>query len=135
MGKIGVFQFHRTLFIFVFFFLAVHGSGPGFRFHCLRQRILTVKQGLQRVLYLVNRPRAAVNRRQHGDQHIGVMLNIVKVIGVFVVIMGAFVVVQIRLQFRFHCRVLRFGGKHILVLAGIGGYGQSGGPALKHGGA
>ena len=48
------------------------------------------------------------------------MLNFVEVIVVFVVIVGAFIVVEAVLQFCFHAAVGGFGGKHIRVFQWVG---------------
>ena len=99
MGQIEVFQRHRTdviivgnlHFIFVFLDAGRTGirvcnrviAGAGFRpvaglnLHILRQRILAVEDGLEQAAYLVNRPFSLPERRQHGNQHIGVMFDLI----------------------------------------------------------
>ena len=91
-----------------------------FGFHGFRENILLIKKHLQLALYLAERPRATLERRERRDQHIRVMPDLVKVKMIFVVIVRRFVIVQLALQLRFHRAVLRFGGKHIAVLAGVG---------------
>ena len=143
MGQIEVFQRHRTdviivgnlHFIFVFLDAGRTGirvcnrviAGAGFRpvaglnLHILRQRILAVEDGLEQAAYLVNRPFSLPERRQHGNQHIGVMFDLIQVKMVFVVIMGAFVIVQILLKLCLKRQILRLRRQHICISAGIGG--------------
>ena len=54
---------------------------------------------------------------------------------VLIVVVGAFVGVEILLQFRFHGAILRLCRQHIRVLAGIGGHVDAGCPALNQHGA
>ena len=91
-----------------------------FGFHGFREDVLLIKKHLQLALYLVKRPRAALERCERGDQHIRVMPDLIKIKVILVVIMRRFVIVQLGLQLCLHRAVLRFGGKHIAVLAGVG---------------
>lgn len=52
------------------------------------------------------------------------MPDLIKIKVILVVIMRRFVVVQLALQLCLHRAVLRFGSKHIAVLAGIGRYAE-----------
>ncbi len=55
------------------------------RHHVLGEGILPVKEHGKRTLYLVQRPRALMERGENRDQHIGVVLNVVKIIMIFVI--------------------------------------------------
>ena len=63
------------------------------------------------------------------------MLDVVQIKMVLIVVMGAFVGVEILLQFRFHGAILRLCRQHIRVLTGVGGYVDAGGSALNQQGA
>ena len=99
-------------------------SVANFGFHSFREDVLLVKEHLQLALYLAKRPSAALERRERGDQHIRVMPDLIEVKVILVIIMRRFVIVQLGLQRCLHRAVLRFGGKHIAVLAGIGRYAE-----------
>ena len=62
-----------------------------------------------------------MQRREDRGQDIGIVLDLVKVIVVFVVIVGAFVGVEIFLQLGFQRTVGGFGGKNVRVLRLIAG--------------
>ena len=94
---------------------------PGFRFHSLGQDILLLKKHFQIVLYIGKGKDPFVKGRENGDQHIGVVLDIVKIIVVFIVAMGAFVGIQVFLQLRFHGAVGFLCGQHIRILRQVGG--------------
>lgn len=93
---------------------------PGFHHHILRENVLAVKQHLQRSLYLVYCPLSLMERTQKRKQHIGVMFDFVQIEVVFVIVMGAFIGIQIMLQIIFQRTVGSFGGQHIPILARIG---------------
>ena len=63
------------------------------------------------------------------------MLDVVQIKMVLIVVVGAFVGVEILLQFRFHGAILRLCRQHIRVLTGVGGYVDAGGSALNQQGA
>ena len=63
------------------------------------------------------------------------MLDVVQIKMVLIVVMGAFVGVEILLLFRFHGAILRLCRQHIRVLTGVGGYLDAGGSALNQQGA
>ena len=63
------------------------------------------------------------------------MLDVVQLEVVLIVVVGAFVGVEILLQFRFHGAILRLCRQHIRVLTGVGGYVHAGGSALNQQGA
>ena len=63
------------------------------------------------------------------------MLDVVQIKMVLIVVVGAFVGVEILLQFRFHGTILRLCRQHIRVLTGVGGYVDAGCPALNQHGA
>jgi len=76
---------------------------------------------LERTLHLIQRELALVKSRENGDQHIGVMLNIVQIEVILVVVMGAFVGVEIALQLLLHLAILRLRAEHCVILAEIRG--------------
>ena len=129
MGKVKIFKRDRAdrVFIrhlhgvrFAVFVIPHFRSIPNLRFHSFRENVLLVKKHLQLTLYLAECPRAALERRERRDQHIRVMPDLVKVKVILVIIVRRFVIIEFTLQLRFHRAVLRFGGKHIAVLAGVG---------------
>ena len=81
--------------------------------------IPTVKEVLERTLYLVHRPRPLVERGDHGDQHIGVVLNVIEVKMVFVVIVGGLIAVEVVLQFSLQLTIGGLGPQHIRVLGRV----------------
>jgi len=72
-------------------------------------------------LYLIQRELALVESRENGDQHIGVMLNIVQIEVILVVAVSAFVGVEIALQLLLHLAILRLRAEHRVILAEIRG--------------
>ena len=101
--------------------------------HILGQNVLAVKEVLQRPLHLVQRPCALMERRDHGDQHIGIVFNGVEVKMVFIIIVGAGVGVEVVLQLVLQRTIGGLGPQHIRVLRliGAGGDGRKG--AVSHG--
>ena len=93
---------------------------PGFHHYIFRENVLAVKQHLQRSLYFVYCPLPLMERTQKRKQHIGIMFDFVQIEVVFVIVMGAFIGVQIMLQIIFQRTVGGFGGQHIPILARIG---------------
>ena len=83
--------------------------------------ILLFKQHLERTLHLIQRELALMESRENGDQHIRVMLNIVQIEVVFIVVVSAFVGLEIALQLLLHLAILRFCAQHRIILAEIGG--------------
>ena len=83
--------------------------------------VLLVEQHLERALHLIQRELALVESRENRDQHIGVMLNIVQIEVVFIIVVSAFVGVEIALQILLHPAILRFCAQHRIILAEIGG--------------
>ena len=78
---------------------------PCFGGHGLGEDVLLVKEHFQIPLHLVQGEHPLVKRRQDGQQHIGVMLDLVQVKVIFVVVVGGLVGVQIFLQLRLHLAV------------------------------
>ena len=76
--------------------------------HFLGQNVLLFKKGLERTLYLIHRPRPFVESGKHGNQHIGIMLDLVEVKVVFVIAVGSFVAGKILPQLVLQGTVLRF---------------------------
>ena len=108
---------------------------PCFSGHGLGEDVLLVKEHLQIPLHLVQGEHPFVKRRQDGQQHIGVMLDLVQVKVILVVIVGGLVGVQVFLQLGLHLTVGGLGPGQVRVLRKIGGAHQAGGAAPKHGGA
>ena len=93
----------------------------GFNDDLFGENVLLFKQHLERTLHLIQRELALVESRENGDQHIGVMLNIVQIEAVFIVAVSAFVGVEIALQLLLHLAILRFRAQHRVILAEIRG--------------
>ena len=93
----------------------------GFDDNLFGENVLLFKQHLERTLHLIQRELALMESRENGDQHIGVMLNIVQIEVVFIVVVSAFVGVEIALQLLLHLAILRFCAQHRIILAEIGG--------------
>ena len=83
--------------------------------------VLLFKQHLERTLHLIQRELALMESREDGDQHIGVMLNIVQIEVVFIIVVSAFVGVEIALQLLLHPAILRLRAQHRVILAEIRG--------------
>ena len=77
----------------------------GFRLHQFREDVLPVKKVLHHSGNLRSRPVAGIHGREQGQQHIGVVADFVQVEVVFVIIMGAGVIIQIPLQFLLFCGI------------------------------
>ena len=108
---------------------------PCFGGHGLREDILLFKQHLQIPLHFIQGEHPLMEGGQDGQQHIGVMLDLVQVKVVLVIVVGALVGIQILLQLRLHLAVGGLGPGQVCVLREIGGAYQAGGAAPKHGGA
>ena len=93
----------------------------GFDDDLFGEDVLLFKQHLKRTLHLVQCELALVESRENGDQHIGVMLNIVQIEVVFIVVVSAFVGVKIALQLLLHLAILRLRAEHRVILAEIRG--------------
>ena len=93
----------------------------GFDDDLFGEDILLFKQHLKRTLHLIQRELTLVQSRENGDQHIGVMLNIVQIEVVFIIVVSAFVGVEIALQLLLHLAILRLRAEHRVILAEIGG--------------
>ena len=93
----------------------------GFDDNLFGEDVLLFKQHLERTLHLVQRELALMESRENGDQHIGVMLNIIQIEVIFVIVMSSFIVIQIALQLLLHPAILRLRAKHRIILAEIGG--------------
>ena len=93
----------------------------GFDDNLFGEDVLLFKQHLERTLHLIQRELALMESRENGDQHIGVMLNIVQIEVVFIVVVSAFVVVEIALQLLLHLAILRLRTQHRVILAEIRG--------------
>ena len=93
----------------------------GFDDNLFGENVLLFKQHLERTLHLIQRELALMESRENGDQHIRVMLNIVQIEVVFIVVVSAFVGVEIALQLLLHLAILRLRAQHCIILAEIGG--------------
>ena len=93
----------------------------GFDDNLFGEDVLLFKQHLERTLYLIQRELALMESRENGDQHIGVMLNVIQIEVVFIIVVSAFVGVEIALQLLLHLAILRFCAQHRVVLAEIRG--------------
>ena len=93
----------------------------GFDDNLFGEDVLLFKQHLERTLHLIQRELALMESRENGDQHIGVMLNIVQIEVVFIIVVSAFVGVEIALQILLHLAILRLRAQHRIILAEIGG--------------
>ena len=93
----------------------------GFDDNLFGEDVLLFKQHLERTLYLIQRELALMESRENGDQHIGVMLNVIQIEVVFIIVVSAFVGVEIALQLLLHLAILRFRAQHRVILAEIRG--------------
>ena len=93
----------------------------GFDDDLFGEDVLLFKQHLKRTLHLIQRELALVESRENGDQHIGVMLNIVQIEVLFMIVVSAFVGVEIALQLLLHPAILRLRNEHRVILAEIRG--------------
>ena len=93
----------------------------GFDDNLFGEDVLLFKQHLERTLHLIQRELALMESRENGDQHIGVMLNIIQIEVIFVIVMSAFIVIQIALQLLLHPAILRFRAQHCVILTEIRG--------------
>ena len=131
MGKVEVFQLHIANIVVVWYFHVIVVSFavcPCLRpiaylhLHGLRQDILLFKEHLQFSLNLVDGEHPFMERRENGDQHIRVMLDLVQVKTVFVISgVQSLIVVQFILKFLFQFAVGRLCSQHIRVLGEIRG--------------
>ena len=94
---------------------------PNLHHHILGENVLAVKKVFQRPLYLIRRPCPLMEHRQNGDQHIGIVLDFIQVKMVLVIVVGAFVAVQIVLQLGLHAGIGSLRRQHFLVLGRVGG--------------
>ena len=86
-------------------------------------------------MHLVQGEHPLMEGGQDGQQHIGVMLDLIQVKVILVIVVGALVGVQVFLQLRLHFTVGGLGPCQVRVLREIGGAHQAGSAAPKHGGA
>ena len=93
----------------------------GFDDNLFGEDVLLLKQHLKRSLHLIQRELALMESREDGDQHIGVMLNIIQIKVILVIVMGAFIVIQIALQLLLHLAILRLRAEHRVILTEIRG--------------
>ena len=76
-------------------------------------------------------PLAAMQGSERGDQHIGIVPDLIQIKFVLVVVMVSLVVIQISLKLGLHGTVFRFGSQHISVSRGISRTADGGAQALK----
>ena len=92
--------------------------------HVLGQQVLIFKQALKNVLHLLQCPLSRLPGGKQGDQHIGVVIDVIQIEAVCIVVVRRFVVVQIVLQGILHSCILRFRSQHVLVAGRIGTHGN-----------
>ena len=95
---------------------------------------MLVKEGLKVALYLVDGEYPFMECRQNGDQHIGVVLDLVQLEVILVIVVGSLVGVQVLPQFILFGAVGFFRRQHIGILGEIGGGHDVGHTAAEHGG-
>ena len=105
---------------------------PLLRHHFFGQNVLAVKEVLERSLHLVQRPRPLMECGDHGDQHIGVVLNIIEVKVVFIVIVGGIVGVEVVLKLVLQTAIVGLGPQHIRILRLVGAGGHRTHKAVAH---
>ena len=131
MGKVEVFQLHLADIVVVWYFHVIVVSFavcPCLRpiaylhLHGLRQDILLFKEHLQFSLNLVDGEHPFMERRENGDQHIRVMLDLIQIKTVFVISgVQSLIVVQLILKLLLQFAVGRLRSQHIRVLGEIRG--------------
>ena len=156
MGQIEVFQLNRADVIGVrdLYLILIrddlHSSGVGigvnvvirfnlstitsFRYYCLCKDVLVIKESLDNVSDFTNRPLTAMQSGDRRNQYIGVMLDIVKIVVVLIVIMGAFVGIKVVSQIILQCTILFFSCKNIIIRNWISGCTECGNAALYQNG-
>ena len=118
MGEVEVLQGHGADLIRLRVFCVWI---PGFRDDGLPEDILPVKEHLKRTLHLIQGPGALVIGGEQGNQDIGIMLDFIQIIPVLIIIVGAFVVIQLSLQICLHGGVGFFCSQHVFICAGESG--------------
>ena len=131
MGKVEAFQLHIANIVVVWYFHVIVISLAvcpclcpiaHLHFHGLRQDVLLFKEHLQFLLNLVDGEHPFMERRENGDQHIRVMLDLVQVKTVFVISgLQSLIVVQLILKLLLQFAVGRLCSQHIRVLGEIRG--------------
>ena len=97
----------------------------------LGQDVLALEQHFEVGSHLIERPLAAFEGCEQGYEHIGVVLNGVKVEVVLVVVVRGLVAVEIVLQLSLHRGICRLCAEHILVGAWVGSESDAVQPALQ----
>ena len=77
---------------------------------------MCIRDSFQGALYLGKRPFPLVKHREDGDEHIGIVFDPVQVKMVFVIVVGAFVGVQVVLQLRLHIYIGGLSPQDVLIL-------------------
>ena len=143
MAQIEVFKLHGADVIHVrnvhFIFVALAVRPRLCAVACLRgdrlgKDILLVKQHLKIVLYLVNGELTLMERRQNGQQHIGIVLDLVQIKMVLVIVVGLLIGVQILPQFILHRAVGGLCRQQVRILREIGGRDNIGHASAEDGG-
>lgn len=143
MAQIEVFKLHGADVIRVWnvhFILVALAVRPrlraisGFRGDRLGKDILLVEQHLKIVLYLVNGELTLMERRQDGQQHIGIVLDLVQIKMVLVIVVGLLIGVQILPQFILHRAVGGLRRQQVGILGEIRGRDDVGHASAKDGG-
>ena len=129
MGKVKVFQLYLADIVIVRHFHIIVVSltvCPCLRpivhlhFHGLRQDVLLFKEHLQLRLNRVDGEHPFMERRENGDQHIRVMLDLIQIKTVFVISgVQSLIVVQLILKLLLQFAVGRLRSQHIRILGEI----------------
>ena len=148
MGEVEVLQLHGADIVVVIDPVAVRMGvavrvRPGVRLdvvpplhlHCLGEDILPVKERLKVALHLVHGEGPLVERRQDGQQHIGIVLNVVQLIVVLVIVMGLLIGIQVLPQLVLFGAVGGLRRQQVRVLGEVGGGHDVGHASAQHGGA
>ena len=82
---------------------------------------MPVKQHLKVALHLVYGEGPLMERRQDGQQHIGIVLDLVQIVVILVIVVGLLIGVQILPQFILHCTIGGLCRQQVRILGEIGG--------------
>ena len=148
MGEVEVLQLHGADIVVVIDPVAVRMGvavrvRPGVRLdvvpplhlHRLGEDILLVEQHLKIPLHLVHGEGPLMERRQDGQQHIGIVLDVVQLIVVLVIVMGLLIGIQVLPQLVLFGAVGGLRRQQVRVLGEVGGGHDVGHASAQHGGA
>ena len=148
MGEVEVFQLHGADIIIVIDPVALRmgvallvrpgirlNVVPPFHLHRLGEDVLPVKQHLKVALHLVYGKLPLMERRQDGQQHIGIVLDLVQIVVILVIVVGLLIGVQIPPQLVLLGAVGGLRRQQVSILGEIGGGHNVGHASAEHGGA